>query len=120
MCSVCRVGRIPTITMCAPTSRAFSSAALRLCRTLFSNVRMPSPARLRGATLISRLNWPSSVTKSGSAIASSASAFFIAGSQCSSTRLSSTSSPVIGRSKSKRASRSILAKTSRHVRTLAR
>ena len=81
---------------------------------------MPPPASRRGATLISRLNWPSSVTKSGSAIASSASAFFIAGSHASSTRLSSTSSPVIGRSTSKRDSRSIRANTSRHCRTFSR
>ena len=44
------------------------------------------------------LNWPSSVWNAGSAIAASASAFFSAGSPCSSTRLSSTSSPVIGSS----------------------
>jgi hypothetical protein len=49
------------------------------------------------------LNWPSSVWMSGSAIASSTSALRIVGSPTSSTRLSSTSSPVIGRSMSKRA-----------------
>ncbi len=108
------------MTMCAPTSRAFCSAAFRLSRTLCSKVMIPSPARLRGATLISRLNWPSSVTKSGSAMASSASAFFIAGSQASSTRLSSTSIPVIGRSKSNCEPRSIRANTSRQMRTFSR
>ena len=57
-----------------------------------------------GGTLISMLNWPSSVWNAGSAIASSTSAFFSAGSPASSTRLSSISSPVIGSSVSKRSS----------------
>ena len=61
------------MTMCAPTARALASAALRLARIRDSKlgaVRRPSS---RGGTLISMLNWPSSVTKSGSAIASSTS-----------------------------------------------
>ena len=115
-----RVGRIPIITMWAPTSADFASASLRLRRRLSSNVVSPPSRSFAGGTLISMLNWPSSVWKSGSAIASSASAFFSAGSPASSTRLSSTSNPVIGSSVSKAASRSIRAKTSRQRRTFSR
>jgi hypothetical protein len=70
--------------------------------------------------LISTLNWPSSVWKSGSATAASTSALRMAGAASLSIRLSSISMPVIGRSKSNRASRSISAKTSRHRRTFCR
>ena len=111
---------MPIITRCAPTSADFSSASLRLRRRLSSNVPSPSSRSFAGGTLISMLNWPSSVWKSGSAIASSASAFFSAGSPASSTRLSSTSMPVIGSSVSKAASRSIRANTSRQRRTFSR
>ena len=106
--------------MCAPMSLARSSPSLRALRMSASKPLMPSSPRRRGGTLISMLNWPSSVWKAGSAMASSASAFFIAGSPFSSTRLNSISSPVIGRSDSKRDSRNIRANTSRHRRTLAR
>ena len=111
---------MPIITMCAPMAADFCSASLRLRRRLSSNVVRPPSRSLAGAPLISMLNCPSSVWKSGSAIASSASAFFSAGSPTSSTRLSSTSSPVIGSSVSKRASRSIRANTSRLRRTFSR
>jgi hypothetical protein len=70
--------------------------------------------------LISTLNWPSSVWKLWSAIAASTSALRIAGSVRSSTRLSSISQPVSGRSKSNRDSRSRVANTSRHRRTFWR
>lgn len=114
------VGRMPIITMWAPTCADFASASLRLRRRVSSNVVSPLSRIFAGGTLISMLNWPSSVWKSGWAIASSASAFFSAGSPLSSTRLSSTSSPVIGSSVSNRASRSIRANTSRLRRTFSR
>ena len=71
---------MPIITMWAPTSAALASASLRLARMPSSNSLKPRSLSCLGGTLISRLNWPSSVWKSGSAIASSASAFFSAGS----------------------------------------
>ena len=108
------------IIMCAPTVRARSSARLRLPRTASSSSVKTSPSSMRGGTLISTLNWPSSVWKSASAIASSARAFTIAGSPASSVRFSSISSPKERRSASKRASLSMRAKTSRHVRTFCR
>ena len=73
MCPADSVGRMPIITMCAPTSAALASASLRLARTPSSNSVKPRSLSCLGGTLISRLNWPSSVWKSGSAIASSAS-----------------------------------------------
>ena len=106
--------------MCAPTVRARSSARLRLPRTASSSSEATSPWSSRGGTLISTLNWPSSVWKSASAIASSARAFTIAGSPCSSVRFSSISSPTERSSESKRASRSMRANTSRQVRTFWR
>lgn len=106
--------------MCAPIARAFTSAALRLARTYSSKSAVPVPVSRRGGTLISMLNWPSSVWKLGSAMAASTSALRIAGFDASSTRFSSISTPVIGRSRSKRDSRSISAKTSRQRRTLSR
>ena len=108
------------VTMWAPTFDDCFSASLRLSRRVSSNVVSPPSRSLAGGTLISMLNWPSSVTKLGSAIASSASAFFSAGSPSSSTRLSSTSSPVIGSSVSNCSSRSIRANTSRQRRTFSR
>ena len=111
---------MPIITMCAPTDRARCSALLRLARSDFSRSAFSSPASRRGGTLISTLNWPSSVWKSGSAIAPSTSALRIAGSALSSIRLSSISMPVSGRSKSNRASRSIAANTSRLRRIFCR
>ena len=71
---------MPIITMWAPTSADLLSASLRLRRRVSSNVVSPPSRSFAGGTLISMLNWPSSVWKSGSAIASSASAFFSAGS----------------------------------------
>ena len=105
------------IIMCAPTVRARSSARFRLPRTASSSSVNTSPSSSRGGTLISMLNWPISVWKSASAIASSARAFARAGSPASSVRFSSISRPNERRSESKRDSRSIRAKTSRHVRT---
>ena len=70
--------------------------------------------------LISTLNCPSSVWKSSSAIASSAAAFFIAGSPESSVRFSSISSPIERCSASKRDSESMRAKTSKERLTFSR
>ena len=120
MWSSASVGRMPIITMWAPTSADLASAPLRSRRSCSSNVFSPPSRSLTGGTLISMLNWPSSVWNAGSAMAASASVFFSAGSPCSSTRLSSTSSPVIGSSVSKRASRSIRANTSRQRLTFSR
>ena len=114
------VGRIPTITMCAPTLRAFSSALLRLVRTSVSSSLSTVPFSERGATLISTLNCASSVWKSASAIASSTLALTSAGSPSSSVRLSSISRPIEPRAASKRASESMRAKTSRQRLTFAR
>ena len=80
----------------------------------------PLPSISRGATLISRLNWPSSVWNDGSARSASTSALRMAGWPSGSIRLSSSSSPVIGRSASKLKSLSIRAKTSRQRRTFRR
>ena len=60
--------------MCAPVPRASSSARFRLARTAVSSSEKTVPPSSRGGMLISRLNWPISVWKSGSAIASSAAA----------------------------------------------
>ena len=111
---------MPIITRWAPTSDDLASASLRLRRRLASNVASPPSRSLAGGTLISMLNWPSSVWNAGSAIAASASAFFSAGSPCSSTRLSSTSSPVIGSSVSNWCSLSIRANVSRQRWTFSR
>ncbi len=111
---------MPIITRWAPTARAFSSAAFRLVRTPSSKAVKPCLWSCLGGTLISRLNCPSSVWKDGSAIAPSTSLLFSDGLPSSSTRFSSISSPVIGSSASKRASRSIRANTSRHRRTFSR
>ena len=77
-------------------------------------------ANWRGAMLISMLNCPSSVWKSGSAIASSTAALASAGRPSSSVRLSSISRPNDPRAGSKRSSASIRAKTSSVVRTFSR
>jgi hypothetical protein len=111
---------MPTIIMCAPTVRALSSASLRLPRMRASSRLNTSPSSSCGGMLISMLNCPSSVTKSSSPIFSSTSAFAIAGSPASSVRLSSISSPIDRLSASKRASRSMRAKTSRLRLTLSR
>ncbi len=55
-------------------SLALASPAFRLPRTSVSSPAIELPASSRGGTLISRLNWPSSVAQAGSAIASSTSA----------------------------------------------
>ena len=104
----------------APIASAVSSAAFRASRTDSSNEANPPSASRRGATLISMLNRPSSVWNAGSAMAASTSALRIAGSMSPSTRLSSISSPVIGRSKSKCAAVSIRANASRPRRTFSR
>jgi hypothetical protein len=114
------VGRIPTIIMWSPASRARSSAWLRLARIVSSNWHITRPSSSRGAMLISTLNWPSSVTKSGSATRSSTAWFVSAGSPASSVRLSSISRPTERRSASKRASASMRANTSRQLRTFWR
>ena len=119
-CCSAIVGRMPMIIMCAPTVRALSSAQLRLVLTSSSSSENIPFSSSRGGMLISTLNWPSSVWKSLSAIASSASALIIAGSPASSVRLSSISSPTERRSASKRASLSMRANTSRQVRTFWR
>ena len=53
------------IIMCAPTVRARSSASFRLARASRSRSENTSPSSSRGGTLISTLNWPSSVWKAG-------------------------------------------------------
>ena len=73
-----------------------------------------------GGTLISRLNRPSSWTKAGSSMRARTSALRRAGRPSGSTRLSSTSIPVSGVSKSKRDSASMRANTSRQRCTLSR
>ena len=83
-----------------------SSAWLRLAAHRTPRAREnTAPSSSRGGMLISTLNWPSSVWKSASAIASSTAALPIAGSPASSVRLSSISSPNERRSASKRDSR---------------
>ena len=62
------------IIMCAPAVRERLSAWLRLARTDSSSSENTVSANWRGAMLISMLNCPSSVWKSGSAIASSTAA----------------------------------------------
>src|SRR5579864_4442457 len=100
--------------------RAFASALLRSSRTSCSSPASASPSSCRGGTLISRLNCPTSVAQSGSAISASTSAFRMDGTPRSSTRLSSISWPTRVRSVSNRRSRSIRANTSSERRTLSR
>src|SRR5207237_612552 len=69
MWSAASVGRIPIITMWAPTSADLASAPLRSRRSWSSNVSRPPSRSLAGGTLISMLNRPSSVWNAGSAIA---------------------------------------------------
>ena len=80
MWSVISVGRIPTITIDDPVRAAFSSAAFRLSRMFDSIVSSPMPSIWPGGTLISMLNWPSSVWNASSSIALSTSVFLNAGS----------------------------------------
>ena len=54
-CSGIRVGRIPIITMCAPSVLALTSAALRLARTSASSSSAARPGNGRGGTLNSML-----------------------------------------------------------------
>ena len=103
-----------------PTVRARTSAALRSERSSVSRVASASPSSVRGGTLISRLNWPTSVAQAGLAIASSAAALRIDGIPCSSTRFSSISWPTVEGSSSNRRSRSMRAKTSSERLTLSR
>ena len=100
--------------------RAACSAPLSTARTWSSNSASDVPDSGRGGMLISTLNWPSSVWKSGLAIAARTSSLRITGSPCSSTRLSSISQPIVWRDVSKRASRSMRANTSRLWRTFWR
>lgn len=108
------------VTSRAPISSARSLAAFSAARTEVSKEEKPASDSCRGATLISMLNRPSSVWNCGSAIASSTSTLRIAGLPSVSTRLSSISSPAIGRSKSNRDSVSIRASTSSPRRTFSR
>ncbi len=111
---------MPTIIMCAPVSRALSSAAFSESRICCSSTEKTSASSSLGGMLISTLNCPSSVTNAGSAIRASTCSFAIAGWPASSVRFSSISSPIERRSESKRDSRSIRAKTSRLRLTLSR
>ena len=79
-CPGARVGRIPIITWWAPTADDRASASFSDRRRFSSNVFSPESRNQAGGTLISMLNWPSSVWNAGSAIAANASAFFSAGS----------------------------------------
>src|SRR3954453_11493249 len=115
-----RVGRMPTMTRRLPTVRARVSALLRSSRSSVSRVASESPPSVRGGTLISRLNCPTSVAQTGLAIASSAAALRIDGIPCSSTRFSSISWPTVEGSSSNRRSRSMRANTSSERLTLSR
>jgi len=108
------------IIMCAPAVRERSSAWLRLPRIDSSSSANTVGPNCRGAMLISMLNCPSSVWKSGSAIASRTAALASAGRPSSSVRLSSISRPNDPRAGSKRSSASMRAKTSSVVRTFSR
>ena len=55
-CSGVSVGRMPIMTMCAPTPRERFSASFRSARSSTSSSANDSPARPRGGTLISMLN----------------------------------------------------------------
>ncbi len=103
-----------------PTVRALPSAALRSARTSRSSPSNASPPSWRGGTLISRLNWPTSVAQAGSAIASSASALRMEGMPRSSVRFSSISWPTIEGFSSNLRSRSMRANASSERRTLSR
>ena len=67
------------MTRWLPTERALASAELRSARSSVSSLSSESPSSIRGGTLISRLNWPTSVSQAGLAIASSTSALRIDG-----------------------------------------
>ena len=108
------------MTRLLPVPRALASAALRLARISCSRPASASPSSRRGGTLISRLNWPTSVAQAGSAIASSTSAFRMDGAPCSSTRFSSISTPTRDGLASNRRSRSIRANTSSERCTFSR
>ena len=108
------------MTRWLPTVRALLSAAFRSARISRSSPSNASPASSRGGTLISRLNWPTSVAQAGSAIASSASALPIEGMPEASTRFSSISWPTIEGFSSNWRSRSMRANASSERRTLSR
>ncbi len=108
------------MTRWLPAVRALPSAALRSARTSCSSLANASPPRCRGGTLISRLNWATSVAQAGSAIASSTSALRIEGMPRLSTRFSSISWPTIEGWSSNRRSRSMRANASSERRTLSR
>ncbi len=108
------------IIMCACALRACSSAWLRLARTAVSSSENVALSRIRGAMLISTLNCPSSVWKSGSETSSSTCALAIAGSPVTSVRLSSISRPTERGSRSNACSASMRANTSRQRLTLSR
>src|SRR5260370_1080589 len=114
------VGRMPTMTRWLPTVRALVSAALRSARSSVSSVSSASPSSIRGGTLISRLNCPTSVAQAGLAIAASAAALRIDGMPCSSVRLSSISWPTVEGLSSNRRSRSMRANASSERRTMSR
>ena len=116
----CSVGRMPIMTRWLPAWRARPSACARLARTRRSSPARASPDSGWGGTLISRLNWPSSLAQWESAMAPSTSLFFIEGRPSSSTRLTSISSPTCRGSMSNLDSRSIRANTSRQHRTFLR
>src|SRR5260370_14717901 len=115
-----RVGRMPIMTRLLPTVRALVSAALRSARSSVSSVSSASPASIRGGTLISRLNCPTSVARAGLGVGASAAALRIDGMPCSSVRLSSISWPTVEGLSSNRRSRSMRANASSERRTLSR
>ena len=108
------------MTRWLPTVRARASAALRSARSSVSRVASESPSSIRGGTLISRLNCPTSVAQAGLAIASSTSVLRMDGIPRSSTRFSSISWPTVEGFSSNRRSRSMRANTSSERRTLSR
>jgi hypothetical protein len=83
-------------------------------------VSSASPSSIRGGTLISRLNCPTSVSQAGLAIASSAAALRIDGMPRSSVRFSSISWPTVLGFSSNSRSRSMRANASSERRTLSR
>ena len=114
------VGRIPIITMCAPTVRERSSAWLRLPRTDSSSSAKTVVGELARRDVDLDVELPELGLEVGSAIASSTAALASAGRPSSSVRLSSISRPNEPRVASKRSSASMRAKTSRQVRTFSR
>ena len=108
------------MTRWLPTVRALASAVLRSARSSVSSLSSESPSSIRGGTLISRLNWPTSVSQAGLAIASSAAALPIDGMPSSSVRFSSISWPTVLGFSSNRRSRSMRANASSERRTLSR